>query len=91
MQDKATRATGMRNRHVPRTCRECHAPMASGSGTCWRCGVRWAAEDAPAPALRLVPGPAPDDHGRSDVERWANEGGSYRADVAMRRRAVMGR
>jgi hypothetical protein len=44
----------MRNRHIPRVCRHCDAPMASGAGTCWRCGVEWASEDGPATTLRLV-------------------------------------
>jgi hypothetical protein len=51
----------MRNRHIPRVCRHCDAPMASGAGTCWRCGVEWASEDGPATALRLVRGGRPDE------------------------------
>ena len=52
----------MRNRHIPRVCRQCHAPMASGAGTCWRCGVAWATEEEPPTTLRLVhSGPSPTD------------------------------
>jgi len=49
----------MRNRHTPRICRHCHAPMASGADICWHCGVQWAPEDAPATTLRLVPDEQP--------------------------------
>ena len=39
----------MRNRHLPRLCSECQAPMSSGADTCWRCGAEQvAAETAPA-------------------------------------------
>jgi hypothetical protein len=49
--------TAFRNRHTPRLCGNCHAPMASGTDTCWRCGVQWASEDQPATTLRLVSAP----------------------------------
>jgi hypothetical protein len=29
----------MRNRHFPRLCRSCDAPMARREDTCWRCGA----------------------------------------------------
>ena len=44
----------MRNRHLAPVCRTCHAPMASGAGTCWRCGIEWATEPQPPVTLRLV-------------------------------------
>jgi hypothetical protein len=50
----------MRNRHIPRVCRQCHAPLASTADPCWRCGVEWAAEDQPPAKLRLVPSGPPD-------------------------------
>ncbi len=31
----------MRDRHLPRLCRSCEAPMARQEDTCWRCGVPW--------------------------------------------------
>jgi hypothetical protein len=49
----------MRNRHFPRVCLSCQAPMARQEATCWHCGTEWAAEDAPQRALRVVPGEAP--------------------------------
>jgi hypothetical protein len=48
----------MRDRHFPRLCRSCQAPMARQEGTCWGCGTHWAAEDEPRIALRLIPGGA---------------------------------
>jgi hypothetical protein len=44
----------MRNRHLARVCRQCHAPMASGADTCWRCGTQWATEAQPPATLRVV-------------------------------------
>lgn len=40
------------NRHRPRLCRECTAPMAGQSEVCWKCGAAWtehpsAADEAP--------------------------------------------
>ena len=37
----------MRDRHLPRVCRVCHAPLARQEDTCWRCGTEWTSEDAP--------------------------------------------
>ena len=45
----------MRNRHRPRLCRNCRAPMAGQEDSCWRCGVEWAPEQSPRTTLRLVP------------------------------------
>ncbi len=47
-----------RTRHLPRVCRHCHAPMASGADTCWRCGTQWATEAQPPATLRLVADPS---------------------------------
>jgi predicted amidophosphoribosyltransferase len=44
----------MRNRHLPRICADCQAPMAGQESRCWRCGVEWASEDEPRTTLRLV-------------------------------------
>jgi hypothetical protein len=68
----------MRNRHIPRLCLNCQAPMASDEDTCWRCGVEWASEQGPRTTLRLIPGDA-----RLDTERWKNEGGSVAAEAAL--------
>jgi hypothetical protein len=49
----------MRERHFPRVCRSCHAPVARQEDTCWRCGAGWASEDVPRTTLRLIAGGAP--------------------------------
>ena len=49
----------MRNRHLPRLCGSCKAPMAAQEDTCWRCGVEWASEEGPRTTLRLISGDAP--------------------------------
>ena len=49
----------MRNRHLPRVCNQCDAPMASSDDACWRCGAEFATDDAAQPvALRVIPGGA---------------------------------
>jgi hypothetical protein len=68
----------MRERHFPRVCRTCSAPMARQEATCWRCGTQWASEDRPRTALRLIAGGA-----GVDADRWTNEGGSIAAEAAM--------
>jgi hypothetical protein len=64
----------MRNRHLPRLCRNCQAPMAGHEATCWRCGVEWASEDAPPTTLRLIPTAAPGDAGAATPLRVAAAG-----------------
>jgi hypothetical protein len=49
----------MRNRHRPRLCRDCHAPMAGQGDACWRCGVQWGSEETPQTTLRLVSAAVP--------------------------------
>jgi hypothetical protein len=48
----------MRDRHFPRLCRACSAPLARQEGACWRCGTQWAAEDGPRTTLKVVAGGA---------------------------------
>jgi hypothetical protein len=31
----------MRDRHLPRLCRSCDAPMAGQEDSCWKCGAGW--------------------------------------------------
>ena len=61
----------MRNRHLPRLCTNCGAPLATQEDACWQCGARWA------------PTADRDDTGdriahelRTDADRWTDEGGS---------------
>jgi hypothetical protein len=49
----------MRERHFPRVCRSCQAPMARQEDSCWRCGARWASKDAPRTTLRVIAGGVP--------------------------------
>jgi len=49
----------MRDRHFPRLCGSCQAPMARQEDACWRCGTQWANEDGPRTALRVIDGGAP--------------------------------
>ncbi|HET7049088.1 MAG TPA: hypothetical protein VFI54_12570 [Solirubrobacteraceae bacterium] len=68
----------MRERHFPRLCRSCHAPMARQEDTCWSCE----AQRRPAPAAigkALAVAQA-----RLDVDRWADEGGSLAAEESRR-------
>ena len=51
----------MRDRHFPRLCGHCHAPMARQEDACWRCGTQWASEDQPPTVLRAVPAPTTED------------------------------
>jgi hypothetical protein len=70
----------MRDRHFPRLCGHCHAPMARQENACWRCGTQWASEDAPRTALEVLPGGAPDET-RVDEDRWFDEGGSFDREI----------
>ena len=62
----------MRDRHLPRLCGHCHAPMARQEDKCWRCGTQWVSERAPQTALRVIAGHASDN---LDADRWTDEGG----------------
>ena len=51
----------MRNRHFPRVCQACTAPMEAQEDTCWRCGASWTSEPQaakPQAALRVIDGGA---------------------------------
>jgi predicted amidophosphoribosyltransferase len=48
-----------RDRHLPRLCRACHAPLARQEDSCWRCGIERAFEDAPRIPSRPKPAPLP--------------------------------
>jgi predicted amidophosphoribosyltransferase len=85
----------VRERHFPRVCRSCRAPMARQEDACWRCGTEWASEDAPTTTLKVIPGGARAEpaiavaaRAASDAwraaDRWANEGGSYAAEATVR-------
>lgn len=54
----------MRNRHFPRLCGSCAAPMGGQDDSCWRCGAPWASEARPRPPL-----PIRRDRGKAPVSR----------------------
>jgi hypothetical protein len=80
----------MRERHLPRVCRSCQAPMARQEDTCWRCGARWASEDAPRTTLRVIAGGAPRHVAAAhlDGDRWMIEGGSFASEAVAALRAT---
>jgi predicted amidophosphoribosyltransferase len=49
----------MRDRHIPRLCRSCTAPMGRQQDACWRCGAEWS---TPAELNREGDPPAPEVH-----------------------------
>ena len=65
----------MRDRHVPRLCSSCGAPMARQEELCWKCGADWLPETQPPRTpepndndLGTVPGPT---HRRTiSFARW---------------------
>jgi hypothetical protein len=63
----ATSGLKKRNRHTPRLCVACGAPLGSQEGACWRCGSRLADRHE-----QLA---EPDRLAQSDTERWTDEGG----------------
>ena len=65
----------MRDRHFPRLCSHCDAPMARQQDACWRCGTLWASEQQPRTALRPVSAGAPK-VALVQTERWDDEGGA---------------
>jgi DnaJ-class molecular chaperone len=66
----------MRERHFPRVCPSCRAPMARQENACWRCGTQWTTEEAPRPKLRVIAGGA-----TTDADRWTDEGGSVGSEA----------
>ena len=67
----------MRDRHVPRLCPSCRAPMARQEELCWKCGADWLPEIQPPRTPERVRGAS--EHvtaARLDLERWLDEGGS---------------
>jgi hypothetical protein len=49
----------MRDRHFPRLCRKCDAPMARQTDACWRCGTRWVDKSVPTGDSPAIRGAAP--------------------------------
>jgi hypothetical protein len=60
----------MRERHFPRVCRSCDAPMARQEGSCWRCEAAWDDRSARRSARLVVLGghaARPDGGGQSSA------------------------
>jgi hypothetical protein len=86
----------MRDRHIPRLCDSCRAPMARQEAACWSCGTQWADEDVPRKALRVIAGGAGRDEAEptavaaahavtlkdSDADRWILDGASFDSEKA---------
>lgn len=66
----------MRDRHIPRRCRSCQAPMARQEAGCWSCGTQWAREGAPQPALRVIAGGAARDAPMSELDSAVVDAGA---------------
>jgi hypothetical protein len=70
----------MRERHFPRLCHTCQAPMARQESACWSCGSAWEAEpqlagSAIGPGIGVEVGHSAPAHIPSDVDRWVSDGG----------------
>jgi hypothetical protein len=61
----------MRDRHFPRLCRTCDAPMARQDDTYWRCGAQWASEHETTSESPAAPGAAPAPPGAALAARGA--------------------
>ena len=92
----------MRERHFPRLCRSCQAPMARQEDACWQCGTQWASEDGPRTTLKVILGGARGQvadrlpptiadtvaAASDEADRWTNEGGSVGIETAAQIGAV---
>ena len=75
----------MRDRHIPRLCGSCAAPMERQRDDCWRCGVEWSPAEPSRPKIRLVPAVrAAEVKARVSAGRWDDDGGSYAEPPARR-------
>jgi predicted amidophosphoribosyltransferase len=54
----------MRDRHFPRLCRSCDAPMARQEDSCWNCGATWDYRLATRDPIRVI-----DDRGAERPDR----------------------
>ena len=76
----------MRDRHFPRLCRSCTAPMARQQDACWRCGVEWSTTAPSGPAADPIAAALlqAETEARVSAERWIDEGGTYAEPPARR-------
>ena len=76
----------MRDRHIPRLCRACTAPMGRQQDACWRCGVEWATTAPAHPAADPIAAALlqAEVGARVSAERWIDDGGTYGEPPARR-------
>jgi predicted amidophosphoribosyltransferase len=55
----------MRNRHIPRLCRVCTAPMAGQEELCWNCGAAYTSVERTTATLATD----------TADDRWVDDGG----------------
>jgi hypothetical protein len=79
----------MRERHLPRVCPQCRAPMARQEPTCWRCGAESASDGKSRATLRLIPGGAT--RQLEDAARWTNEAAALGCEVTQPLPAIVAR
>lgn len=70
----------MRERHFPRLCQTCQAPMARQEDRCWSCGAAWAAggaamADSSHTMSRVVRPTRITVDVSDDHDRWSTDGG----------------
>jgi hypothetical protein len=78
----------MRERHFPRLCRTCDAPMARQERSCWSCGSAWQADPQPAGAasareIRVRARRRAPAHRTNADHRWADDGGRIFAEPVL--------
>lgn len=62
----------MRDRHLPRLCRDCRRPLASQEHTCWNCGAACPRADqatASAPTTESASARFDDDGGHPELSQ----------------------
>jgi predicted amidophosphoribosyltransferase len=90
----------MRDRHLPRLCHSCQAPMARQEDACWQCGVPWLTADGSRTTLHVISAATATDAvgtgramaaARLAMDRWVDEGGSVPREAAALLGATIGR
>jgi hypothetical protein len=65
----------VRDRHLPRVCRSCDAPMAGQDDTCWKCNATWDDQLGPRNPVRTIPDPAAElPEAEHEADRSTDEG-----------------
>jgi hypothetical protein len=82
----------VRDRHIPRLCRSCTAPMGRQQDACWRCGGEWSTSAPSRPAADPIAAAVLDAEAEARVsaQRWIDGGGTYFEPPARRVAASVG-